>query len=225
MVDAAIRPPAKSGIRLASLYALVGGAAALALAGGVLAVGTLRGGTAPAVHHRGHLGQPVAAKPANDIGRALPTSFGVVSARSVKQLRGMTAKDLAGMTHFPSYVAPDQVQVQAVIQLTNTTNHLVTYSPEQFRLVVDDGKAIAPLHATFPAGRLQPSAAIDGQITFITPRRTRARAQLWLEFTERGVDKPVRIDIGTAVKRSPRAGPAPTSDDTDHAHNNHPPPP
>ena len=88
-----------------------------------------------------------------------------------------------------------------------------------------DGKAIAPLHATFPAGRLQPSAAIDGQITFITPRRTRARAQLWLEFSERGVDKPVRIDIGTAVKRSPSAGPAPTSDDTDHAHNNHPPPP
>jgi hypothetical protein len=221
MVAAATSESEPRGIVLAGVYALVGSIGLLTLVGAFVALATLTGGAG------GHA-DPAAPQTelrtarSGDIGRSIPTSFGVVAVESVKKLAGLTPKQLAGMTHFPSYVTPDRMQVQVSLEITNLEKHTIRYSPRQFRLVAGSGRRIPLLGTTFPGGTLQPSASIDGQVTFIAPRRTRAGTHLWLEFREPGRTDPVRFDLGSAQTRGPI--PAITDHEQDQLHHRHPPP-
>jgi hypothetical protein len=208
------------GVLLAGAYALVGLVGLLTFVGAFVVLGTLRGG-APAHQHASASPTILQRAPSDDIGRSIPTSFGVIAVESVKKLTGLTPKQLGGMTHFPSWVKPDQMQVQVFLEISNLKNHTIRYSPRQFRLVAGNGSRIPILSTTFPGGILQPSASIDGQVTFIAPRRTRAGAHLRLEFKEPGYATPVRFDLGSGRTR----GRIPTV--TDHEHDlrdRHPPP-
>lgn len=184
-----------------SLYALIAAVGALALAGGVVALGTMSGGDAAehavAGHGALHSGRQ------NDIGRAIPTSFGVVAVESVQKLKGLTPKQLGGMTHFPSWVAPDQMQVQVALELRNLQKHTVRYSSRQFHLRVGSGKPIAPTGGTISKGILQPSAAIDVRLTFVARRATLTTPRLWLELAEPGRIRPIRVDLGPAFTPGP----------------------
>ena len=83
---------------------------ALAVGGGLLGIRLLQAGAQPAVVHIGPSGLGVPTK----------TSFGSVEVESVQQVRGLTPKQLAGMTHgIQSLVKADKLQVQLVLALRN----------------------------------------------------------------------------------------------------------
>lgn len=217
--------PRPRGSVLAGAYALVGAIGLLTLVGALVALGTLRGGSGPSAREHDHgAANAVAVQqaPTDDLGRSIPTSFGVIAAENVKKLVGLTPKQLGGMTHYPSYMAPNLMQVQVFVELSNTQKHAVAYAPQQFRLVAGSGRPIPLSSATLPAGTMQPSAAVEGQLTFIAPRRARRGSRLWLEFRDPGTAKPVRVDLGSARTRG--RIPAASTYHQGHLDHQHPPP-
>ncbi|CAN5174515.1 hypothetical protein BH20ACT16_BH20ACT16_02580 [soil metagenome] len=165
-------------------------AAGLVLAGGIIATG--------ASHEPKALATPILTGPfgtAQDI----PTSFGVVAVEHASKINGTTAKQTGGPTHgISGFVAPDKVQVQASVTLTNLLDEPIDYDPRQFRLL--HGKAKKPVgevRSSVKPGTLQPDAAIDARLTFIAPRNG---DKLWIEFTDPGATKPILIDLGRTGK-------------------------
>ena len=135
------------------------------------------------------------------VGQSVPTSFGVVAVQYADKIAGLTAKDLAGVTHgIQNLIRPDQVQVQVAVELTNLRNHPVAYAPDQFRLVSTGSSTPLSVFATsLQPNALQPEASIDGTLTFVAPRNG---AKLVLEFRDQGRARPIRIDLGR-IDRTP----------------------
>jgi hypothetical protein len=178
--------------RTALLIGYIAGAVALVLVGAYLAVGVVS---------RGAPKDPVVALPAGPFGTAqdIPASFGVVAVEHVEKTNGLTAKDLSGATHgISGFVAPDKVQVQASVTLTNLLDHPIAYDPRQFRLLVGrQRKPIDEVRSNLRPGTLQPDASIDSQLKFVAPRDG---SKLWIEFTDPGRAKPLLIDLGRTGK-------------------------
>lgn len=177
--------------------------AGLALVGGVLARDVLtaaRTGHAHATHEHAHA--------AAAVGEPVQTSFGVLAVDSVELLKGLTAKDLAGMTHgIQSLVQSDHIQVQVSVELNNVLAGAVPYAPEQFRVRVGHARpAYAPGFGSVRAGTLQPHAGLNATLGFVLPRPERKDARLWLEFADRGA-RPLRIDLGTVGAAAGKAVP------------------
>jgi hypothetical protein len=125
----------------------------------------------------------------------IPASFGVVAVEHVEKINGLGAKALAGATHgISGYVAPDKVQVQASVTLTNLLDHPVAYDPRQFRLLVGTKRTpIDEVRSNLRPGTLQPDASIDAQLQFVAPRNG---SKLWIQFSDPGRSKPILIDLG-----------------------------
>ena len=178
--------------RTALLVSYIAVAATLVLVGGYLAIGLIANG-APK--------DPVIALPEGPFGTSqdIPASFGVVAVEHVEKLNGLGAKALAGVTHgISGFVAPNKVQVQASVTLTNLLDHPISYDPRQFRLVVGkDKKPINEVQSNLRPGTLQPDASIDSQLKFIAPRDG---SKLWIEFSDPGRAKPILIDLGRTGK-------------------------
>jgi hypothetical protein len=174
--------------RTALLLGYIAGTVALLLVGAYLAVGVVSRG-APA--------DPVVALPPGPFGTAqdIPASFGVVAVEHVEKINGLGAKALAGATHgISGYVAPDKVQVQASVTLTNLLDHPVAYDPRQFRLLVGTKRTpIDEVRSNLRPGTLQPDASIDAQLQFVAPRNG---SKLWIQFSDPGRSKPILIDLG-----------------------------
>src|SRR5205085_3930490 len=117
------------------------------------------------------------------VGQSVPTSFGVVAVQSADKIAGLTAKDLAGVTHgIQDLIRPDQVQVQVAVELTNLRNHPVAYTSDQFRLASTKSSTPLSVVATsLQPNALQPKASIDGTLTFVAPRNG---ARLVVEFRD-----------------------------------------
>jgi hypothetical protein len=186
------RTPEPVARRTALLVSYIAGAVALLLVGGYLAVGVIS---------RGAPKDPVVALPPGPFGTAqdIPASFGVVAVEHVEKTSGLTAKDLAGATHgISGYVAPNKVQVQASVTLTNLLDHPIAYDPRQFRLLVGkQRKPIDEVRSNLRPGVLQPDASIDAQLQFVAPRNG---SKLWIQFTDPGRSKPILIDLGRTGK-------------------------
>jgi hypothetical protein len=178
------RPAVKRG----PLVALVLSVVALSVGGIAISVGLIeKGATQPTVP---------ALKGPFGTSQDIPTSFGAVAIDNVEKVNGLTAKDLAGVTHgIANYVPPNKVQVQASVTLTNLLNEQpVAYSPTQFRLLAGKNrKPVKDVRASFRPGTLQPNASISGQVKFIAPR---TGSQLWIEFTDPKRSEPLLIDLG-----------------------------
>jgi hypothetical protein len=178
--------------RTAPIIGYIAAAIALVLIGGYLTVGLIA---------RGAPKDPVIALPPGPFGTAqdIPASFGVVAVEHVEKINGLGAKALAGVTHgISGFVAPNKVQVQASVTLTNLLDHPITYDPRQFRLLV--GKNKKPLNevqSNLRPGTLQPDASIDSQLKFIAPRDG---SKLSIEFSDPGRAKPILIDLGRTGK-------------------------
>lgn len=129
------------------------------------------------------------------VGQSLHTSFGAIAVEHVDKLAGPTARDLGGMTHgIQGLVAPDQVQVQVSVRLTDRLDRAVDYAPSQFRLIVDQGDTPIPASgSTTQAGMLQPGWSIETTLSFVAPRDG---SQLWLEYRDPGHDAPLVVDLG-----------------------------
>ncbi len=178
--------------RTAPVIGYIAGAVALVLVGAYLAVGVITRG-APA--------DPVIALPPGPFGTSqdIPASFGVVAVEHVEKINGLGAKALAGATHgISGYVAPNKVQVQASVTLTNLLDHPIAYDPRQFRLLVGEKrKPLNEVQSNLRPGTLQPDASIDSQLKFVAPRNG---SKLWIEFTDPGRAKPILVDLGRTGK-------------------------
>jgi hypothetical protein len=186
-------PAAGATARLRPVAALyLGCVLALAVGGGLLGVGLLKAGSA---HHHAH-----AAGGAPGLGSPVPTSFGLFQVESIAQIRGLTPKALAGMTHaIQSLVKADQMQVQMLIALRNNHAQNVAYDPALFRLrlVRPSGKSTAyeSVSTSVRAGSLLPKSELETTVAFVVPRFTPKGTRLSLEFLEQG-RAPVALDLG-----------------------------
>jgi hypothetical protein len=193
-------PPVLARTRLA---VLVGAVVAMTLAGAVIAAGIVARGV------------PVETPPPTvsgpfTIGETARTSFGVLAVESAERLKGLTAKDLAGMTHgISGYVPPDKVQVQVSVTMRNLLRDPSRWSPSQFRLVTASRPATASVakgrtatSSSARPGRLQPDAALDARIAFLVPRDGK---KLYLQFREKPTSKPLVFDLGRSSGRKASA--------------------
>ena len=184
-----VRPASGPAVRrTAPLLGYIAAAVALVLIGGYLTVGLIA---------RGAPKDPVIALPPGPFGTAqdIPASFGVVAVEHVEKINGLGAKALAGVTHgISGFVAPNKVQVQASVTLTNLLDHPISYDPRQFRLLVGSKrKPLDEVRSNLRPGTLQPDASIDSQLKFIAPRDG---SKLWISFSDPGRAKPILIDLG-----------------------------
>lgn len=179
------------------LVAIVAAMASLAVAGAVIGIGVVRQGAPPA-------GVPEAQLPGGPFGTAqdVPTSFGAVAVENVEKVKGLTGKDMAGMTHgVQSLVKAGKMQVNASITMTNLTDVPVAYSPTQWQLLVGKKKTpVDEVRASIMPGTLQPDAAIDGRLSFVAPAKGE---QLWIAFDDPGRAKPILIDLGRIGRQTP----------------------
>ena len=187
MISTLSRPRAVLAAPPRSLPLLIisGAVALLAIAGAILGVNVI---TTP--------DDPAHQPPAWTVGDEVPTSFGTVTVRNVSQLAGLSADDLAGVTHgVGDLVPPDKEQVELSMILTNTSNRAVNYSlQDEFKMVTSTGADVTQLPgASSPTGKLSGSSSLTTQLRFMAPRDGGA---LILEFREPGARHASRILIG-----------------------------
>ena len=95
---------------------------------------------------------------------------------SAERSQGLTAEQLSGVTHgIQNNIGPDQVQVEVIAVLSNTTDAAITYGPDQFELVTDtDKQAVQVNSRASPPLVLAPHSRVEGTLTFITSSRRRS---------------------------------------------------
>ena len=187
------RPLPSSWPTLAAIVLVVTG---LAVAGAVTAAGVLVRGAPPT-------GVPASSLPAGPfgVGQDVPTTFGVVAVESVEKVKGLTAKNLGGMTHIQGVVRAGKMQENVSVTMTNLTTAPIHYSPTQFRLLVGDRKQpVSEVRASIVPGTLQPDAAVDGRLSFVVPATGQ---RLWLGFDDPGRERPILIDLGRTGRQTP----------------------
>ncbi|NUR75550.1 MAG: hypothetical protein HOQ28_04585 [Thermoleophilia bacterium] len=163
---------------------------ALAVGGALLGVRLLQTGSASTELHVGPSG----------LGVPFRTSFGSVEVESVAQIRGLTPKALAGMTHgIHSLVKADQMQVQLVLALRNARGSTIAYDPADFVLRLErrggKSKTYESASTSVRAGRLSARSAMETTVGFVIPRFNPNGTRLSLEFRERG-RSPLALDLG-----------------------------
>jgi hypothetical protein len=163
---------------------------ALAAGGGLLGVRLLQTG-AQTHAHTAH----------GPVGLASPvrTSFGQFQVESIEQIRGLTPKALAGVTHgIQSLVQADHMQVQLVLALQNEGGRPVAYDPAKFRLRVLRGTkspAFESVTTSVRAGVLTPKSVMEATIGFVIPRFNPKGTRLSLEYLDQGA-RPLTLDLG-----------------------------
>jgi hypothetical protein len=136
-------------------------------------------------------------RPAFEVGIAHPasTSFGTVAVEYAQFLGGPTANALTGAAHnVGALVAPDKMQVEATVTITNFSKKTVAYSPSQFTLLVgDSAKPLVAKRASIGDGTLQPDAGIDVRLTFETGL---SKKEMRLRYAETEGGGPILMRLG-----------------------------
>ena len=167
------------------LLLIIGTVALLAVFGAALGVNVI---TTP--------DDPAHQPPAWTVGDEVPTSFGAVAITDVSQLAGLSADDLAGVTHgVGDLVPPDKEQVELSVVVSNTSNRAVSYSfQDEFKMVTSTGGDVSQLPgASSPTGKISGNSSLTTQLRFMAPRDGGA---LILEFREPGARHASRILVG-----------------------------
>src|SRR4051812_30347088 len=161
MTAVVIQPPAGN---RRWLHNAVGAALVVScLAGGGLALDMLRGNN-PLVGASGAGAGPVV----HAIGEDVATSFGVVAVEHAVAISGLDDSQITGAHGVPGLVQAGSIDVQVGAVITNLSHNVLTYQPTQFELLDNAGASIAISRAAELPGELQPYAAIDVLIDFVT---------------------------------------------------------
>ena len=140
--------------------------------------------------------ETVQVQPGWGVSDEVPTSYGSFSVREVTQLAGLSAEDLAGVTHgVGDLVPPDKEQVELSLVLTNTSAKPVSYSFEHdFKLITSTGGDVEQLPGlSAPSGKLSGHSSLTTQLRFMAPRDGGA---LVLQYREPGTRRPVAVLLG-----------------------------
>ncbi len=177
----------------------------LALLGAYLGTRELRNDGSGHAHSGG--AQTAAAGPYG-IASDVRTSFGSIVVGTAQSLPGISRKALAGANHgIGGYVAPNQVQVQVTVDISNRTRAPIPYSPSQFTLISGKAAPIKVTGSSIKPATLLPDAAVEATLIFVAPRNGQ---KLQLAFHDRGRVTPFLVDLG-------RVDTAPKGTD-DHTH-------
>lgn len=162
-------------------------ALALALAGGVLALGQLASG--------GH------ALPALVLDRAPfagawdgRASFGPVAVERIERHSARSAGHAGGAAEL------DEIAVSLTVRNEGTA--AVPYSPGQFRLRLADGATVTAIRPNPPPGSLVAGETLRQRVAFLVPARPLSPT---LVFDDLGTGRPLRLGLGP-VGRAPGGG-------------------
>jgi len=183
---------------------LVGAVVLLTVGGTILAIGALKGrSTEPTRAFPAPADAQL--KTAYAVGEDVPTSFGAMSVKHAERIDGLTARDLAGMTHGVNGLVRDKTsRIQATVTVTNLLDREVAYKPEHFALRIPGSEKALPLvGASVKPGKLQPDASLDFRVDFNAPRKTKTFS---IESRDPGRAAPLTVTLGKvkAVRRSGR---------------------
>ena len=197
----------------------IAGVLALAcIAGGALAVDMLRGNN-PLINGPRSSGPVIHA-----IGEDVATSFGVVAVEHAVAISGLNDSQITGAHGVPGLVTAGSIDVQVAGVITNLTDHVLQYQATQFELIDNSGAAVPMSRAPQLPGELQPFAAIDVLVDFVTTTEARP---FKVRFVDPLTNKPLLIDLGdvgcTVQSGSglplPVAGGCTATPKDDHTHN------
>jgi hypothetical protein len=177
-------PLGRRWVRVVMASALVVGCAA----GSILAVDMLRGGN-PLVGSSAASTVPTA----HVIGEDVATSFGVVAVEHATAISGLNDSQITGAHGVPGLVEAGSINVQVAAVITNLSDKVLLYQPTQFELIDNSGAVVPISRAAQLPGELQPSAAIDVLIDFVTTAEARP---FTVRFNDPATSKAVLISLG-----------------------------
>jgi hypothetical protein len=159
---------------------------AACLSGGVLAVDMLRGNN-PLV------GSTAGPPAVHAIGEDVATSFGVVAVEHATAISGLNDQQVTGAHAVPGFVKEGTIDVQVAAVITNLTDNVLAYQPTQFELIDNAGSAVPISRVPQLPGELQPFAAIDVLIDFVTTTEARP---FKVRFIDPATNEAILIDLG-----------------------------
>jgi hypothetical protein len=168
--------------------AMISALALSCVGGGVLAVDML-GGDNPLVASTSGSTGPVV----HSIGEDVSTSFGVVAVEHATAISGLDDSQITGAHGVPGLVQAGSIDVQVAAVITNLSNNVLVYQPTQFELIDNTGASVAISRAAELPGELQPFAAIDVLIDFVTTAEARP---FKVRFTDPATNETILIGLG-----------------------------
>ncbi|HEX3089165.1 MAG TPA: hypothetical protein VHQ23_10955, partial [Ilumatobacteraceae bacterium] len=157
-------------------------------AGSVLAVDMLSGNNPLVTTASGASGPAV-----HVIGEDVATSFGVVAVEHATAISGLNDTQVTGAHGVPGLVEAGSIDVQVAAVITNLSNDVLKYQPTQFELIDNTGASVAISRTAELPGELQPYAAIDVLIDFVTTADARP---FKVRFTDPSTSETVVISLG-----------------------------
>jgi hypothetical protein len=158
------------------------------LGGTVLAVDMLRGNNPLASSTE------VASGPhLHSIGEDVSTSFGVVAVEHATAISGLNDQQVTGAHGVPGLVKEGAINIQVAAVITNLSSSVLTYQPTQFELIDKTGAVVPISKAPQLPGELQPNAAIDVLLDFVTTSEVRP---FTVRFVDPATSEPVLISLG-----------------------------
>ncbi len=158
------------------------------LAGGVLALDMLKGNN-PLVASTSGASGPVV----HSIGEDVATSFGVVAVEHATAISGLDDKQVTGAHGVPGLVEAGSIDVQVSAVITNLSKNVLVYQPTQFELIDKTGASVPISRAAQLPGELQPFAAIDVLIDFVTTADARPFS---VRFVDPATKQAILISLG-----------------------------
>lgn len=133
------------------------------------------------------------ALPAPGIADDVPTSFGFIAVQHALAISGLSDKDITGAHGVPGLVQAGTIDIEMGVTITNTSSEPLPYSPAQFQLLDAEGNLIEQTRAPKVPGELQPNAAIDMLLDFVTTTEARP---FTVQFIDPATQKPLLISLG-----------------------------
>jgi predicted DNA-binding protein with PD1-like motif len=158
------------------------------LGGGVLAVEMLNGNN-PLVSTDAAAGGPEV----HSIGDDISTSFGVVAVEHATAISGLNDQQVTGAHAVPGLVKEGTIDIQVAAVITNLANSVLNYQPTQFELIDKTGAVVPISKVPQLPGELQPNAAIDVLLDFVTTSEARP---FTVRFLDPATGQSVLIGLG-----------------------------
>jgi hypothetical protein len=168
--------------------AMVTALAGACLAGSVLAFDMMKGNNPLVVSSPGSAGSVT-----HVIGEDVATSFGVVAVEHATAISGLNDAQITGAHGVPGLVEAGSISVQVAAVITNLSDDVLLYEPTQFELLDGTGAEVPISRAAQLPGELQPNAAIDVLIDFVSTAEARP---FTVRFVDPATNDVVLIDLG-----------------------------
>ncbi len=127
------------------------------------------------------------------IGEDVSTSFGVVAVEHATAISGLNDQQVTGAHGVPGLVEAGSIDVQVAAVITNLSDGVLTYEPTQFELIDKTGAAVPMSRAPQLPGELQPFAAIDVLVDYVTTADARP---FKVRFVDPATKQAILIDLG-----------------------------